>query len=329
MLTDTLPRRRFALLPTPIERLPRLSEQLGVQLYVKRDDQTGLATGGNKTRKLEFLVAEALHDGAQTLITGGAVQSNHCRQTAAAAAKHGLRCVLVLGGHAPPQFDGNNLLAALLGAEIRWTGDASRDEVMEKTYRDELAAGHAPYLITYGGSTPTGAAGYVAAVEELAEQLQRKSALVDHFDTIVFASSSGGTQAGLALGAAALNMDTHVLGISVDEDAAELKAWVAELANDTADRLELTTRLTPDDIDVDDGYLGGGYAVVSDAERDAITLAARAEGLLLDPVYTGRAFAGLLDRIRQGKHREGERILFWHTGGQASLSAFRDVLIDG
>jgi D-cysteine desulfhydrase family pyridoxal phosphate-dependent enzyme len=328
MLTETIPRRRFALLPTPIERLPRLGEQLGVQLYVKRDDQTGLATGGNKTRKLEFLVAEALHDGAQTLITGGAVQSNHCRQTAAAAAKHGLRCVLVLGGHAPPQFDGNNLLATLLGAEIRWTGDAPRDEMMEKTYRDELAAGHEPYLITYGGSTPTGAAGYVAAVEELAEQLKRDSALVDHFDTIVFASSSGGTQAGLALGVAALNMDMRVLGISVDEDADELKAWVAELANATADQLELTTQLTPDDIDVDDGYLGGGYAVVGDAEREAITVAARTEGLLLDPVYTGRAFAGLLDRIKQGKHHEGERILFWHTGGQASLSAFRDVLID-
>ncbi|GAB4464383.1 MAG: D-cysteine desulfhydrase [Anaerolineae bacterium] len=325
MLTDALPRLRFAHLPTPIERLPRLSAQLGVELYVKRDDQTGLATGGNKTRKLEFLVAEALAQGADTLITGGATQSNHCRQTAAAAARHGMRCVLVLGGHAPAQLDGNNLLSTLLGAELRWCGNRARDDVMQATL-EEKQASHAPYLIPYGGSNPTGATGYVAAVEELAAQLESGAAGVDRFDTIVFASSSGGTQAGLALGVAALGLPTRVLGVSVDEQADVLKARVADLANQTSARLGLSQRLSPDDIDVDAGYLGGGYAVVGEPEREALRLVARTEGLLLDPVYTGRAFAGLLDRVRRGLHRPGERILFWHTGGEAALPAFRDVL---
>lgn len=328
MLTDALPRLRFAHLPTPVERLPRLSAQLGVELYVKRDDQTGLATGGNKTRKLEFLVAEALAQGADTLITGGATQSNHCRQTAAAAARHGMRCVLVLGGHAPAQLDGNNLLAALLGAELRWTGNRARDAVMQSTFEEEKTR-HAPYLIPYGGSNPTGAAGYVAAVEELVAQLQSGAVGVEAFDAIVHASSSGGTQAGLALGAAALNLPTRVLGVSVDAEADALQARVADLANRTAAHLGLSVRLSPGDVHVDANYLGGGYAIVGAPEREAITLAARTEGLLLDPVYTGRAFAGLLDRIRRGLHRPGERILFWHTGGEAALPAFRDVLLGG
>ncbi len=325
MLTSNLPRLRFAHLPTPIEALPRLSAELGVQLYIKRDDETGLATGGNKTRKLEFLVAEAQQQGADTLITGGAIQSNHCRQTAAAAAKHGMRCVLVLGGYAPEVYDGNTLLSVLLGAEIRWTEAAARDDALQAALEAEQTAGHAPYLIPYGGSNPTGAAGYVAAVEELAAQLER--AALAQFDAIVFASSSGGTHAGLALGVAALDMPTQVIGISVDARADALKARVAALANDTAAKLGLEgVVLTPGDIHADAGYLGGGYAVVGAPEREAIKLAARMEGLLLDPVYTGRAFAGLLDRIKQGKHTHGEKILFWHTGGAVSLPAFRDVL---
>ncbi len=331
MLTKTLPRLHFALLPTPIEPLPRLGATLGVQLYVKRDDQTGLATGGNKARKLEYLLAEAKERGAQTLVTGGAAQSNHCRQTAAAAAKHGMRCVLVLGGDKPEQLDGNNLLASLLGAELRWAGDASkadRDDMMKAALVDEEADGRAAYLIPYGGSNSTGAAGYVAAAEELAEQLQRAPSKfnVKHFDTIVFASSSGGTQAGLALGVAALGLQTRVLGISVDAEEAALRARVAALANRTAEKLGIETLLAEADIHVDAGYLGSGYAVVGEAEREAIKMAARTEGLLLDPVYTGRAFAGLLDRIRRGKHKPGERILFWHTGGTVSLPAFRDAL---
>ncbi|MBN1287253.1 MAG: pyridoxal-phosphate dependent enzyme, partial [Anaerolineae bacterium] len=247
MLTRTLPRRHFAHLPTPIEYLRRLSAELDVDLYVKRDDETGLATGGNKTRKLEFLVAEALNAGCDTLITGGAIQSNHCRQTAAAAAKHGLRCVLVLSGQAPGapgDYDGNTLLCVLLGAEIRWTDRAGRDAAMQAALDAERAAGRTPYLIPYGGSNATGAAGYVAAVEELADQLTRNPDLPDRFDTLVFASSSGGTHAGLALGAAALGLPTRVLGVSIDERAGALKAKVAKLANETADKLELEGKLT-------------------------------------------------------------------------------------
>lgn len=330
MLTENLPRRHFAHLPTPIEYLRRLSDELAVDIYIKRDDETGLATGGNKTRKLEFLIAEALAQGCDTVITGGAIQSNHCRQTAAAAAKHGLRCVLVLNGDDPgtlDNYDGNTLLSVLLGAEIRWTDRAHRDVAMQAALEDEQEAGHSPYFIPYGGSNPTGAAGYVAAVEELTDQLKRNPDLPDSFDTIVFASSSGGTQAGLALGVAALEIPSRVLGISIDEEAGALKAKIAKLVNDTAEKLELEGEMAPEDLFVDDSYLGRGYAMVDDAEREAIKKAARIEGLLLDPVYTGRAFAGLLGRIAQGRHQE-EAILFWHTGGTVVLPAFRNVLFD-
>jgi D-cysteine desulfhydrase family pyridoxal phosphate-dependent enzyme len=310
-----LPRIQFAHLPTPVEVMPRLSAKLGgPHLLVKRDDQTGLALGGNKTRKLEFLLAEAQAYGARTLVTAGAVQSNHCRQTAAAAARFGLACILVLAGEPPNSINGNLLLDGLLGAEIAWTRGEDRQAVLQRTFDQTWADGRRPYLIPYGGSNPVGAAAYAYALEELLNQGETP-------DWIVFATSSGGTQAGLAAGARRSGYKGHILGISVDEPAAALQRHVAILAGETADRLGIKTGFTPEEILVNDHYLGGGYGVMGEAEREAIQLFARCEGLLLDPVYTGRAAAGLIDLVRQGFFNPNETVLFWHTGGTPALFA--------
>ena len=314
---NKLPRLRFAHLPTTVEAMQQLSTELkGPNLLVKRDDQTGLAMGGNKTRKLEFLLAEARANGARTLITTGAVQSNHCRQTAAAAAHFGFECILVLAGDSPAEASGNLLLDQLLGAEIVWAQPQQRDRILKETFQTAWDAGRRPYLIPYGGSNPTGAAAYVFALQELLQQNV-------HPDWIVFASSSGGTQAGLALGARLFEFPGKILGISVDENAVVLKDRVADLANETADFLGEKIRLQAGEILVDDHYLGGGYGVLGDPEREAISLFARSEGLLLDPVYTGRAAAGLMDLIRRGFFSAQESILFWHTGGTPALFAKR------
>jgi len=319
MLTDRRPRVSIAHLPTPLEMLPRLTAYLGgPQLWAKRDDQTGLATGGNKTRKLEFLVAEALAQGADTLVTCGAAQSNHARQTAAAAARFGLACTLVLRGEPPPQAQGNLLLDELLGAEIVWAGADDLTARLEETADALRSRGRRPCIVPYGGSNPVGVCGYVAAMEELLAQAAQIGVSFDH---IVLASSSGGTQAGLTVAARALGYRGRILGISVDLPADPLRRRMAELATATADHLGLPLTFAPEDFAVEDGYRGGGYGVISDLEREAIRLLARTEGLLLDPVYTGRAFGGLIDLIRRGVFSPQERVLFWHTGGVAGLFA--------
>ncbi len=319
MLTDRHPRVSIAHLPTPLEMLPRLTALLrGPQLWVKRDDQTGLATGGNKTRKLEFLVAEALAQKADTLVTCGAAQSNHARQTAAAAARFGLACTLVLRGHPPAQAQGNLLLDQLLGADVVWAGDTPIAERLEEVAESLKAHGRRPYIVPYGGSNPVGVCGYVAAMEELMAQMAREGISFDH---IILASSSGGTQAGLMVAARVLGYRGRILGISVDLLAGPLRQRMAELATATADHLGLPLSFAPEDFAVEDNYLGGGYGVIGDLEREAIRLLARTEGLLLDPVYTGRAFGGLIDLIRRGAFSPQERVLFWHTGGVAGLFA--------
>ncbi|HEX6305833.1 MAG TPA: D-cysteine desulfhydrase family protein [Anaerolineales bacterium] len=312
-----LPRIRMAHLPTAVEKLPRLSAALGgPTLLVKRDDQTGLAFGGNKTRKLEFLVAEAQRQGARTLITAGAVQSNHCRQTAAAAARYGFDCLLVLAGERPERASGNLLLDHLLGAGIVWAGGENREEVLQNTYQEAFDAGQKPYLIPYGGSNPTGAAAYAFALQEMLEQGVRP-------DAIVFASSSGGTQAGLLAGARIFGFEGRVLGISVDERAGALRARVATLASQTAEILGENIVFRAGDVWVNDDFLGAGYGVMGEIEEEAIKLFARTEGLLLDPVYTGRAAAGLVSLIREGIFAAGQSVLFWHTGGTPALFAER------
>jgi len=320
------PRIPFAHLPTPLEPLPRLSAHLGgAEIWIKRDDQTGLAGGGNKTRKLEFLIADAQGKGARTLITCGAPQSNHCRQTAAAAAHIGLRCVLVLRGGPPGKITGNLLLDELLGAEIVWSYDKTRDEAMQETFEKETAAGNGPYLIPLGGSNTIGAAGYAAAVQELAIQLANSNS--SFFSRICFASSSGGTHAGLTVGAKALLPQTEVLGFSVDEPLGELKSNVARLATGTAALLGLPYTFAPADISANADYIGAGYALMGNRERETIRLLARLEGILVDPVYTGKAFGGVNDWIRKGVIGKNERVLFWHTGGQPALFAYADQLI--
>ena len=314
------PRLHFAHLPTPVEELPRLSDHLaGPRILVKRDDQTGLAFGGNKTRKLEFLVAEAQKLDARTLITGGALQSNHCRQTAAAAAKYGLDCILVLNGEMPDKPSANLLLDELFGAKIvNVTDRKDRDRILQETFDNAVSEGKKPYLVPYGGSSPTGALGYAFAMEEFMNQKV-------HADWIVFGTSSGGTHAGLVLGQRVFGFNGKVLGISIDEPEEWLKNHVSALASDASERLGKRIDFTPDEVLANENYCKAGYGVLTDAEREAVTLFGKYEGLLLDPVYTGRAAAGLIDLIRKGFFKKDETVLFWHTGGQPALFAEKYV----
>jgi D-cysteine desulfhydrase family pyridoxal phosphate-dependent enzyme len=319
-MLDALPRTSLGFFPTPIHPLPNLAARLnGPTLWVKRDDQTGLAAGGNKTRKLEFLVADALQQRADTLITVGAPQSNHARQTAAAAAKAGLKSTLVLRGTAPADRTGNILLNDLIGAEIVWAGTRPLEEAAAEVAEELIGRGQRPYLIPLGGSNPIGAAGYTAAMLELVEQA---SASAMQFDAIVFATSSGGTQSGMALGARLSGYGGRLLGISVDHTADQLMPRLVNLANATAQHLGAKASFSAQDFEVNDHYLGGGYAVLGEPEREAIRLCAQSEGLLVDPVYTGRAMAGMIDLIRAGEFKLGQNVLFWHTGGTPALFAY-------
>ena len=311
-------------LPTPIERLERLSLHLsGPALFIKRDDQTGLALGGNKTRKLEFLAADALAQGCDHLITTGAPQSNHCRQTAAAAARLGIDCSLVLRGNAQTDLTGNLLLDRLLGANIRWAGDRPVDEVMLEVADEIRTAGHKPYTVLLGGSNALGATGYVLAMEEMMAQLNKEGLGIDY---IVVPSSSGGTQAGMVLGAKMHGFSGRILGISIDHPAGKLQNKVADLATATAALLGLDFNFTGEEIEVNDDYLGQGYGILNETDRDAIRLVARLEGILLDPVYTGRAMGGLIDLIKSGAFSQEQCLLFWHTGGTPALFAYADEI---
>ena len=311
-----IPRLNFAHLPTPVEEMPRLTKFLqGPKLFIKRDDQTGLAFGGNKTRKLEFLLAEALAGDAKTLLTAGAGQSNHCRQTAAAAARFGLDCVLVLTGKKPAYPSANLLLDGLFGAKIVWVEDRSdRDRVLQQTFDQLAASGQAPYLVPYGGSSPVGALGYAYALQEfIAQKIP--------VNWIIFPSSSGGTQAGLVCGARLAGYQGKILGISIDEPVEKLQAHVAQLASATFALENNPFEFQPVDILVNADYCRAGYGVYTDLEKNAIKLFAEYEGLLLDPVYTGRAAGGMLDLIKKNFFNKEDRILFWHTGGQPALFA--------
>ena len=315
-LLTAISRSNFAHLPTPVEALPRLSETLGgPRLLVKRDDQTGLAFGGNKTRKLEFLLAEARDQGAQTLISGGALQSNHCRQTAAAAARFGFKCILVLTGDKPRQPSANLLLNELFGAQVIYVAERKdRDRILQETFDQAAEKGMRPYLVPYGGSSPTGALGYAFAMKELIEQNLQA-------DWIVFATSSGGTHAGLLLGQRVFGYKGRILGISIDESEEWLKQHVSELASLASEKLVRRIEFTPGEVLANANYCSAGYGVLTERERKAIRLFATYEGLLLDPVYTGRAAAGMIDLIRKGFFKTDETVLFLHTGGQPALFA--------
>ncbi len=327
MHLEKLPRFSLAQLPTPLADLPALTQSLGgPRLLIKRDDQTGLALGGNKARKLEFLVGQALAEGADTLITAGAAQSNHCRQTAAAAAKAGLRCELILNGKPPELPEGNLLLDRLFGANEHWVDRSQRATRFAELAVQLPVQGRRPHLIPVGGSNGVGATGYMVAMLELMDQLRSSGQRVDH---IVFGSSSGGTQAGILVGARVAGFAGRLHGISIDKndpEHSEYEIEVTRIANSCAEYIGFDTCFNPDDVKIVYGFAGEGYGVVGDLEREAICLMARKEGILLDPVYAGRAFGGLIQLIRQGTFRPDESVLFWHTGGAPALFAYaRDL----
>jgi D-cysteine desulfhydrase family pyridoxal phosphate-dependent enzyme len=286
---------------------------------MKRDDLTGVALGGNKTRKLEFLLGDALSQNCDAVITGGAIQSNHCRQTAGAAAAVGLECHLALGGEQPAFPEGNLLLDYLFGAIVHWCGDQRKGERIPEIAEKLRSKGRKPYIIPYGGSNATGAMGFVAAVFELKEQLLAQNYNVDY---LIFPSSSGGTHAGITVGVELYDFSAKVVGIAIDRGEPGEPSYESELAilaNQVAEVLGVESRYGAGDFRVRYGYLGEGYGVVGNLEREAIQLTARYSGILLDPVYTGRAMGGLIDMIRKGEFASSDTVLFWHTGGIPAL----------
>lgn len=331
MKLEGFPRRRYTYGTTPIEKAERLSAALGgPTIYIKRDDRLGLAGGGSKTRKLEFLMADALSQNADTVITCGAVQSNHCRLTLAAAKKEGLACQLVLQERVPGSYNrgasGNNFLYKLLGVEKIKVISADADPMTEmQQLAQELAhAGRKAYLIPVGGSNPLGACGYVAAAREILSQLFD---LCLPIDRLVVASGSGGTHSGLLTGLFATNSDISVVGINVSHNKYDQQQLVHTLANQTAEFLQLRKSIPEDRVYCYDDYVGPGYSLPTPEMAKAVRLLARTEGILIDPVYTGKAMAGLIDLSRKGVFSKNENILFIHTGGAPALYAYQqDVL---
>ena len=330
MLLSRFPRVHLAHLPTPLEPLPRLTEHLGgPTIYVKRDDCTGLGTGGNKTRKLEFLMAEAQAKRATVVITQGAVQSNHARQTAAAACKLGMRCELVFEKRVtdatdPYKLSGNVLLDHLYGANIRDVEKGTDMDAAMADLADELRdQGERPYVIPGGGSNKVGALGYVGCAIELLAQCSDQGIVPDR---IVSATGSAGTQAGLLVGAHATSANVPILGIGVNAPKDAQEAKVFALAEETADFVGAAGSVRRDDVVANCDYVGDGYGIPTKSMNDAVLLLARLEGLLFDPVYSGQALAGMLDLIAKGEIGSDETVVFVHTGGQAALFAYHDRL---
>ena len=330
MLLDKFPRVSLAHLPTRLEYLPRLSKHLGgPNIYVKRDDCTGLATGGNKTRKLEFSMAEALQQGADTIITVGAVQSNHVRQTAAAACKLGLACEVLLEHRVvdpsePYANSGNVLLDRIFGANLReYPGGTDFDKAMEEIVDEVRAGGGTPYVIPGGASNKVGALGYVNCAIELLAQAGEQDLAIDH---LVTATGSAGTQGGLIVGLKALESSVPLLGIGVNaaKDAQEEKVY--KLACETAGFIGKPDIVARDDVIANCDYVGDGYGVPTEGMNEAVMMLARFEGLLFDPVYSGKALAGMIDLIRSGYFVDARNIVFLHTGGSAALFAYSDQL---
>lgn len=321
-------RRTYTPSPTPLEAMVHLSRQLGgPELFIKRDDLLGLAAGGNKTRKLEFLVADALAQGADTLVTVGAVQSNHCRLTLAAAVKEGLKCRLILEERVPGSYradaSGNNFLYHLLGAEKIEVvpGGSDLAAAMQAELDDLASSGREGYAIPGGGSNPLGALGYVACGLEIMQQSFEQGLPFDH---IVTASGSGGTHAGLVAATAGANTGVPITGISVRQPRERQEAHITDLAARTLELLGTKADLDGQ-VRVFDEYVGGGYSVPTDSMIEAVKSFAQTEGILLDSVYTGKAAAGLIDLVRTGHFKPGERVLFLHTGGAPVLYHDREL----
>ncbi len=326
---EKFPRISLGHLPTPLEPMDRLSEELGgPRIWVKRDDCTGLSSGGNKTRKLEFLMAEAVKAGADTIITQGATQSNHARQTAAAAALLGLECQILLedrtGSNDPSyNFNGNVLLDQLHGATIaKRTGGADMNAEMESLATLLQSSGRRPYIIPGGGSNRVGALGYVNCAAEMTEQAQVQDLKID---ALIHATGSSGTQAGLVAGLAGLGSDIHLLGIGVRAPREKQETMVYELACKTMDYLGMGVGIDRTSVRANCDYVGAGYGLPTDGMRNALKMLARLEGLLFDPVYSGKGLDGLIDQIRKGYFDGMENIVFLHTGGSAALFGYPEI----
>lgn len=330
MQLDAFPRVSLAHLPTPLEFMPRLTEHLGgPDIYVKRDDCTGLASGGNKTRKLEFSMGAALQEGADTVITVGAVQSNHVRQTVAAACKLGLNCEVLLEHRVTDPSDlyrdsGNVFLDRLYGANLReYPSGADFDAEMETIADEVRSAGGKPYIIPGGASNTVGALGYVQCGVELLEQAEAISLSFDH---LVTATGSAGTHAGLAVGLRGSGSTMPIQGFGVRAPQEVQEERVYKLAVDTAEMVGAAGCVERNDIVADCNYIGPGYGEPTESMNEAILMLARYEGLLFDPVYSGKALAGMIDYVRTGRYSKGETIVFLHTGGSAGLFAYADTL---
>ena len=325
------PRRCYTEGKTPIEKLTRLSAELGgPTIYMKRDDLLGLAGGGNKTRKLEFLVAEALQQGADTLITCGAVQSNHCRLTLAAAVKEGLKCRLVLEERVPgsyrPEAGGNNFLFRLLGVEkvTVVAGGADMLAAMQQVADEVAGEGRKAYVIPGGGSTPLGATGYVACAQEIQDQTFDLGINIDH---VVCASGSAGTHAGLVTGFYGNNSNIPVSGINVSRSKNEQEQLVYELVKETAVQVGVSADIPGAAVRCYDEYVGPGYSLPTDEMAEAVRMLAGLEGILMDPVYTGKAMAGCIDLVRKGVFKKGQNVLFVHTGGSPALYVYMEHIL--
>lgn len=320
-----IPRVELAYTPTPLLKLERLSAEIGVELWVKRDDLTGLLETGNKIRKLEFLVGEALAQNADTLITCGTLQSNCCRCVAAVAARLGLRAVLALKGTPPAEYDGNLLLGRLLGAEIRYCSDAEWakiDEVLEDLAARERTAGRAPYVIPESGATVVGALGYLACGQELAEQVRHGA---PPFDSVVITAFSGGSQAGLLMATQLAGLRADIVSVPIAWDGARVRAYVLDVIDRARRRYGLPVD-PPREVRLLDGYQGAGRGEIRPEELETVLKLARLEGLVLDPVYTAKAFGGLLDTLRRDPKALGRRVCFVHTGGVFSVFPHRAAL---
>ena len=313
--------------PTPLHQLKNLSEKYApYNIFIKRDDQTGLASGGNKTRKLEYLIQEALNNGCDTVITAGAQQSNHCRQTAAACAIAKLECHLLLGGTVPEKYNGNLLLSDLLGAQIHFTGEKRKGEDIETLKQQLELEGKKPFVIPYGGSNITGALGFVNALKELKEQLIAQNLQIDY---LFFASSSGGIQAGLTLGNDLYHLNMKLIPIGIDKNETQglsLEEVVLQLISDGKLLLNIKREYTLADVKINNDYNEAGYGVITQNEKEAIKELAQNEGIILDPVYTGRAFYAMMDYLKENKIPSNANILFWHTGGLPANFYYADQL---
>jgi L-cysteate sulfo-lyase len=330
VLLSRFPRVSLAHLPTPLEHLPRLSKHLGgPQIYVKRDDCTGLGTGGNKTRKLEFLMADAIQKKATAIITQGAVQSNHARQTAAAACKLGMSCDLVFEkrvGDAPDSYktSGNVLLDRIFGARIREVEKGSDMNAEMEAVAEELRAkGETPYIIPGGGSNVIGALGYIDCALEMMSQANSASIPIDH---VVHATGSAGTQAGLVVGLKASHSGIPLLGIGVNAPKDIQEEKVYKLAMETADYVGASGVVKRADVIANCDYVGKGYGIPTEGMNEAVLLLARLEGLLFDPVYSGKGLAGMIDQIKDGALRDAKNVVFVHTGGTAGLFGYSEML---